>query len=124
MGLARILAIDDEEGVRAFIGRALEPYYEVHFAADGQSGIQQAKILKPDLILLDLWMPGLTGLEVLAKLKAKEATSGIPVVVVSSRGESDALIESQRAGAVDHVIKPFDLHELRRVIQRQLTARG
>ena len=124
MGLARILAIDDEDGVRAFIERALEPYYEVHLASDGESGIRQAKIWKPDLILLDLRMPGLTGLEVLAKLKAREGTSGIPVVVVSSRGESEVLIESQRAGAVDHVIKPFDLDELRRVIQRQLTARG
>ena len=124
MGLVRILAIDDEEGIRTFIRRALEPYYEVHLAVDGESGIQQAKVLKPDLILLDLWMPGLSGLEVLAKLKAKEATSGIPVVVVSSRGESEALLESQRAGAVDHIIKPFDLEELRRVIQRQLPGRG
>ena len=124
MGLVRILAIDDEEGIRTFIQRALEPYYEVHLAVDGERGIQQAKVLKPDLILLDLWMPGLSGLEVLAKLKAKEATSGIPVVVVSSRGESEALVESQRAGAVDHVIKPFDLEELRRVIQRQLPGRG
>ena len=124
MGLARILAIDDEDGMRAFIQRALAPYYEVHLAADGESGVRQARILKPDLILLDLRMPGVTGLEVLAKLKAKEETSGIPVVVVSSRGETDILIDSQQAGAVDHIIKPFDLDELRRVIQRQLTALG
>ena len=124
MDRARILAIDDEEGVRAFLKRALESSYDVQFAVDGEQGLEQARMLQPDLILLDLRLPGLTGLEVLAKLKAKQETSGIPVVVVSMQGETDILIDCQRAGAVDHVIKPFSLEELRRVIQRQLTAMG
>ena len=124
MYLARILVIDDEDGVRSFIRRALESDYEVHLAKDGEEGIRQAASVQPDLILLDLRMPGLTGLDVLAKLKAAEQTSGIPVVVVSMQGETDILIECQRAGAVDHVIKPFNLDDLRRVIQRQLSGLG
>ncbi|MBI4342709.1 MAG: response regulator [Candidatus Omnitrophica bacterium] len=124
MYLAKVLVIDDEEGVRSFIQRALETHYEVYLAKHGEEGIQQAARVKPDLILLDLRMPGLTGLEVLAKLKATQETSGIPVVVVSMQGETDVLIDCQRAGAVDHVIKPFNLDDLRRVIQRQLSGLG
>ena len=124
MFIARVLVIDDEDGVRALIQRALEPSYEIHTARDGEEGIKQAAAVKPDLILLDLRMPGLTGLEVLARLKASQDTSEIPVVVVSMQGETDILIDCQRAGAVDHIIKPFSVEDLRKVIRRQLSGFG
>ena len=124
MFVARVLVIDDEEGVRAFIQRALQPNYEVHLAHSGEEGIKQAAAVKPDLILLDLRMPGLTGLEVLAQLKASKETSEIPVFVVSLQGETDILIDCQRAGAVDHVIKPFSAEDLQKVIRRQLSGFG
>jgi CheY-like chemotaxis protein len=116
----KILVIEDEEGIRKFITRALESSYEIHLAASGEDGLKQARWVKPDLILLDLRMPGMDGLTVLAKLKGNPQTSGIPVVIVSVQGETDMLLECQRAGATDHVIKPFDIEDLRRVIQRQL----
>ena len=116
----KILVIEDEEGIRKFIARALESSYEIHLAAGGEEGLKQAHWVKPDLILLDLRMPGMDGLTVLAKLKGNPQTSGIPVVIVSVQGETDMLLECQRAGATDHVIKPFDIENLRRVIQRQL----
>lgn len=121
MSPARILAIEDEEGIRKFLKRALEPDYEVHVAANGEEGVNQARWVKPDLILLDLRMPGMGGLSVLAQLKANTQTNAIPVVIVSVQGDTDMLLECQRAGAVDHVIKPFDVDELRRVIRRQLS---
>ena len=124
MFVARVLVIDDEDGVRALIRRALEPNYEIHTAGDGEEGVKQAVAVKPNLILLDLRMPGLTGLEVLARLKASQDTSEIPVVVVSMQGETDILIDCQRAGAVDHIIKPFTVEDLRKVIQRQLSGFG
>ena len=110
--------------MRAFLKRVLESRYQVFLAADGEEGIEQAAALKPNLILLDLRLPGLTGLEVLAKLKASQETSGIPVVVVSMKGETDILIECQRAGAVDHVIKPFSAEDLLHVVKRQLMGFG
>lgn len=118
---AKVLAIDDEEGVRAFLRRVLETRYTVALAADGEEGIKLAASWKPDLILLDLRLPGLTGLEVLAKLRASQETCGIPVVVVSMKGETDILIECQRAGAADHVIKPFSAEDLLHVVARQLS---
>ena len=125
MGKAHILVIEDEEGIRRFMRRVLEPTYEVHEAADGETGLHEALWVKPNLILLDLRMPGhLSGLEVLAKLKGDPKTSGIPVIVVSMQGETDMLLECQHAGAVDHVIKPFDINDLRKAVQRQLAGLG
>ena len=120
MDRARILIIEDEEPIRVFMRRALEPNYDVALAADGVEGLKQARWQRPQLILLDLRMPGLDGMTVLAKLKASVRTRGIPVVIVSARGETDALVESQRMGAEDHLIKPFDIDDLREVIIRQL----
>lgn len=120
----RILIVEDEEGIRQFMKAVLESSYEVHLARDGQEGIDEAERGRPDLILLDLRMPGMHGLSVIAKLKANRRTSAIPIVVVSAHGETEMLLASQRAGAVDHVIKPFSNDELRLVIRRQLAAPG
>ena len=119
----RILVIEDEEGIRKFIQRVLEPDYEIHLAADGEEGLKQARWAKPHLVLLDIHMPGVDGLTVLAKLKAHEATRMIPVVIGSVQGDTDILMECQRGGAVDQVIKPFNVEELRKVIERQLWMR-
>ena len=119
----RILVIEDEEGIRKFIQRVLEPDYEIHLAAGGEEGLKQARWAKPHLVLLDIHMPGVDGLTVLAKLKAHEATRTIPVVIVSVQGDTDILMECQRGGAVDQVIKPFNVEDLRKVIERQLWMR-
>ena len=121
MKRARILVIEDEEGIRKFLKRALEPDYDIQLAANGEEGLKQARWVKPDLILLDLRMPGMDGLSVLAQLKANAQTNATPVVIVSVQGDTDMLLECQRAGAADHVIKPFDVDDLRRVIQRQIS---
>lgn len=118
---AKVLAIDDEPGVRAFLQRVLETRYSVALAADGEEGLKLAASWKPDLVLLDLRLPGLTGLEVLSKLRVGKETCNIPVVVVSMKGETDVLIECQRAGAADHVIKPFSAEDLLKVVARQLS---
>jgi CheY-like chemotaxis protein len=118
-----VLVIEDEEGIRKFITRVLEPTYEVHLAEHGGEGLNKARWVKPDLILLDLRMPGLNGLTVLAKLKAQPATREIPVIIVSVAGDSEMLMECQRGGASDQVMKPFDVEDLRKVIARQVTIR-
>ena len=120
---SKVLIIEDEEPIRRFIRRVLESSCEVHEAADGAEGLKQARWVQPAVILLDLRMPGLDGLTVLAKLKAEPHTATIPVIIVSGRGETDLLIEGQRMGAVDHVIKPFDVEDLRGVVHRQLVLR-
>lgn len=117
--LRKILIIDDEAGMRDLIKEALEADFQIFLAENGQSGLEQARTLKPDLVLLDIRMPDMDGMTVLRKLKTDHATQAIPVVMVSVHGETDILLESQRAGAADHVIKPFKLEELRKVVHRQ-----
>jgi two-component system response regulator (stage 0 sporulation protein F) len=120
----KILVADDEEGIRRLMHEALAPGADVVLARDGTEALAAAQEATPDLILLDLRMPGLDGLTVLGKLKTIPATRQIPVVIVSAHGESELLLEGQRGGAVDHLIKPFQLDELRRVVQRQLAFLG
>ena len=120
----RILAVDDEEGILHLIKEALEPRFDVSLAIDGIDGLEQAKTIKPHLILLDLKMPRLSGLAVLAKLKSNRETNAIPVVIVSAKSDSDSLMEGQRAGAADYLIKPFNIEQLRLVVQRQCAIRG
>jgi DNA-binding response OmpR family regulator len=117
---ARILIIDDEPAIRRIIMLALTPTHEIIEAGDGLDGYLLATTEKPDLILLDLQLPVMHGLAVLAKLKAGKETSKIPVIIVSVRGETESLIEGQRGGALDYLIKPFEIDELRRVVQRRL----
>ena len=121
---ARILVIEDEDGIREFMRQALESLYDVLLAPNGADGLAQAQREAPDLILLDLRMPGLEGLSVLSKLKANRKTSTIPVIIVSGQGDTDALLEGQRAGAIDHIIKPFRIEDLYMVVQRQLSIFG
>ena len=120
MSQPTILIVEDEPAIRRLVKETLEPRYAIQEAVDGLDGLQRAQSVKPDLIILDLRMPGLDGLSVLRKLKADRQTAGIPVVIVSVHGETDMLLEGQRAGAVDHLIKPFDINDLRRVVSRQL----
>ena len=120
----KILLIDDEAQIRQLMRYALGDTYEIQEAVDGAAGLAAAELFKPDVILLDLRMPGLDGLAVLRKLKAHARTAGVPVVIVSALGETDTMMEGQRSGAADHLIKPFDVNELRRVVHRQLPAQG
>ena len=117
---SRILAIDDDEGIRRLVMSALEMDYEVHTAASGDEGLALAQRVKPQIILLDLNMPGLDGLTVLARLKSHPETRTIPVIIVSARGESALIAEAQRAGAADQLIKPFTLEQLRAVVRRHV----
>ena len=116
----QILIVEDEQGIRDIIQAALSSEYEILLAVNGEEGVHQAKIYKPQLILLDIRMPGMGGLSALAKLKTYEETRHIPVIMVSVEGDTDALLDSQRSGAADHVIKPFQIDQLREVVHRHL----
>lgn len=106
---AKILIVDDEEDVRAVERLALRVagFSEFEEAADGSEAIAKAVGAKPALIVLDMMMPGIDGLEVLKALKADAATAKIPVVVVSARGSEDDIVTGLEQGAADYVTKPF-----------------
>jgi len=109
----KILLVDDVPANLTVLTAALEPRgYEIFAAADGAKALQIAAKAKPDLILLDILMPGLDGLETCRRLKQLETTRDIPVIFITARGETENVVEGFRAGGVDYVVKPFQADEV------------
>ncbi len=117
---ATVLVVEDHPEVRAFLASILEPTYEVLQASDGKMGLEFAKTHRPDLILSDVMMPQVNGLDMCTQLKATPETSAIPVLLLSARHELEARVEGLQAGANDYLSKPFSPQELRLKIQNFL----
>ena len=106
MPKSRILVIDDEAAIRDSLRMTLEyEGYEVLLAATGQEGLALAERESPDLVLLDVKMPGMDGLDVLERLRAM--TDTLPVIVVSGHGTISTAVEATKKGAFDFIEKPF-----------------
>jgi len=113
MTAPRILVVDDDAAVRDVLRTTLaRGGHDVLAAASGMEGLVRAQEERPDLVLLDVMMPGMDGWEVLKLLKLDAATREIPVVIVSVRAEPRDRIRALQEGAVDYVAKPFALEEL------------
>ncbi len=101
-----ILVIEDDKFLRELITRKLlNEAYEVSEAVDGEEGIKKIKEEKPDLILLDLILPGIDGFEVLSKKKEDPALASIPVIILSNLGQKEDVEKGLKMGAVDYLIK-------------------
>ncbi len=119
--MGQIVVIEDEPGIIDFIYRGLRAGgLEVRCALDGETGLEMALAERVDLVVLDLMLPRASGLEVLAELV--KARPGLPVIVLTARGEVEDRVEGLEAGAVDYMVKPFALAELLARIQAQLRA--
>jgi len=104
----RVLIVDDERSNINILGTLLVPEFEVLVATDGASALQRAcGEVVPDLILLDVMMPGMDGYEVCQRLKADPNTADVPVIFISAMGEEDDEAQGLQIGAVDYVTKPF-----------------
>lgn len=103
-----ILAVDDDKRNLKIMLEMLEEDYNVNFAYSGESCLDNVSSIEPDLILLDIMMPGLNGYEVCKKLKAQEKTRNIPVIFVSGKDSLEDRITGFEVGAEDYFIKPFD----------------
>lgn len=113
--MASILLIEDEPSIQRLIGYALETRgHEVTVAPDGSQGLEQAEKQPPDLILLDMVMPEMGGMEVLSALKADSRLRKIPVLIVTASAQKEEAERAIEMGAAGYLIKPFrvpDLHE-------------
>ncbi|OYW75895.1 MAG: DNA-binding response regulator [Verrucomicrobia bacterium 12-59-8] len=108
--MSKALIIDDEQQMRRLLRMVLESRgYEVCEAADGQLGLQEAAFHRPDVVLLDLGLPGLNGIEVLKRLRE---WSDVPVLILSVRDQETIKVEALENGADDYVTKPFGTAEL------------
>ncbi|HEX7942226.1 MAG TPA: response regulator, partial [Gemmatimonadaceae bacterium] len=108
----RVLVVDDNADMRAYLERLLSPRWRVEVAADGGRAFDVAVELLPDLILADVMMPGLDGFELLKKIRAHPGLRHTPVVLVTARAGEEAAIEGLLAGADDYIAKPFSAREL------------
>lgn len=119
----KILVVDDEPDVVTLIARALSTEgFDVLGAYDGISALDIAESESPDLVLLDIMMPMMSGYEVCQQLKANPRTNGIPVLCLSSAHTPDARENCRKAGAAALVLKPFTPAELIAQIRRHLPA--
>jgi two-component system, OmpR family, alkaline phosphatase synthesis response regulator PhoP len=110
MSNPKILVIDDEPSIVKLVSAYLKPEgYEVFTAADGPSGLKAARAYKPDLIVLDLMLPGMDGLELLSRLRRE---SDVYVIMLTARTEETDKIVGLSVGADDYVTKPFSPREL------------
>jgi CheY-like chemotaxis protein len=118
---ASILVVDDDPEIVTLLSTRLgKRGYKVTTASDGASAIAQAKKGKPDIMLLDVMMPGKSGWEVARALKQDPATSSIKIVMVTAIGEHVNEITSPIQGADAHIDKPFEFEKLEKVIGRLL----
>jgi DNA-binding NtrC family response regulator len=115
----KILVIDDEPILRESLEIALKTSnYDVVTARTGEEGLERFKQENPDLVLLDHWLPGMNGDEVLRKIK--EDDSDIPVIIMTAQGSIEMAVTSMKMGAFDFLIKPFDLEQVEDLIQKGL----
>jgi CheY-like chemotaxis protein len=106
--MAKILVADDERDIRELIGFTLRyAGFEVVLTADGYEAIERTPLEQPDLILLDVRMPKMTGYEVCRQLKEDPVTSAIPIVFLSAKGQEGEIKQGLDSGAVEYIVKPF-----------------
>ena len=111
-GPARVLLADDNADMREYLQRLLRPGYEVTTVTDGQAALEAAHASPPDILISDVMMPRLGGLELVAALRADLRTAEVPVLLLSARAGQEAAIEGLEAGADDYLVKPFSAAEL------------
>ena len=124
----RILIIEDERGLTEVLTYNLQREgYETIVAHDGQEGLRKAQTLLPDLILLDLMLPGLSGLDVCRELRAGERTRDIPIIMLTAKAEETDQVVGFSLGADDYVTKPFSVKVLLqriKALQRRIEGGG
>ena len=117
-----ILVVDDVEGNRELVCRRLAgEAYELHAVESGEAALAFIRNRRPDLVLLDYMMPNMNGIEVLRILRQDWQMNAMPVIMLTARAESEAVVAALEAGADDYITKPIDFEVLRARIETQLT---
>lgn len=116
----KMLVIEDNRDIATYIGEVLSERYAVAYATNGEDGWQKAINLVPDLIITDLMMPGMDGLELCRRIRSNDVVNHIPIVIVTAKISDQDRIKGFEAGADAYLAKPFNVDELRTVVERLL----
>ena len=116
----RLLLADDNADMREYLRRLLSTHWIVEAVADGQKALEAVRRLRPDILVADVMMPNLDGLELTRALRKDPATRGLPIILLSARTGEEAIAEGLAAGANDYVVKPFSARELVARVRVQL----
>ena len=115
-----ILIIEDDANISAAQKIILEENFNVHIASDGEEGFNKAKELKPDLIILDLMLPKMDGIQVCKSIRTDENISATKIVMVTAKDKSIDEVKGMDTGADDYIMKPFEPDELMHVVNQVL----
>lgn len=119
----KILIVDDQYGIRILLTEVLQKEgYMTFQAANGFQAIDITKEQAPDLVLLDMKIPGMDGIEILKRLKQHDET--IKVIIMTAYGELDMIQEAKDLGALTHFAKPFDIDEIRKVVREYIPVKS
>ena len=118
-----LLIVDDSDDMRAYIRTRFEKRYHIIEAPDGAEGIARARAELPDLVISDVMMPGTSGHELVAALRASAETDFLPIILLTAQGEPDARIAGLEHGADDYITKPFDMRELEARVDNLIASR-
>lgn len=119
----RLLVIEDNSDIAAYIGSQFADRYAVSYADNGTAGLKKAQELVPDLIITDLMMPGMDGLEVCRQVRGNEVINHVPIIVVTAKVTEEERIKGIEAGADAYLYKPFNAEELRTRVEKLLEGR-
>jgi signal transduction histidine kinase len=108
----KVLAVDDDARNLRILDEILSEEFQIEHATNGQDALYQARVFKPDIILLDIMMPGMDGLEVCRRLRADPAQQLLKIILVSGKARIEERLQGYQAGADDYITKPFDDDEL------------
>lgn len=115
-----VLIVEDEVSIAKAQELILSEKYNVHLAHDGESGLEKARELRPDLVVLDIMMPKMSGYEVCKAIKADKATSSVKIVMVTAKNQDKDEALGMDIGADDYIMKPFEPEELLHVVGQVL----
>jgi len=116
-----VLVVEDEEDILALLHfNLVKAGYQVECAADGEEGLKKIREQQPDLLLLDLMLPGIGGLDICRQLRSAEATAKLPIIMLTARGEEADVVQGLELGADDYMTKPFSIKILLARIQTVL----
>jgi two-component system response regulator (stage 0 sporulation protein F) len=121
LDMKKILIVDDQYGIRVLLDEVFRKEgYQTYQAANGTQALSIAEKDEPDLVILDMKIPGMDGLEILRRIKS--LNQSMRVIMITAYGELDLIQEAMRLGALTHFTKPFDIDELRKKVEGYLTS--